>query len=148
MKIRPIDENDIIECSKLYFEVFSGPPWNEAWKIERAKSRLIHFYRSQGFIGLLAQSDKEIAGFIAGNTEPFRLNDLYYLREMCVKPDLQRSGIGRKLYLKLEKTLIEKRIGSIYLTTHRNIPASLFYQKMGFKIGEEMRFFSKGLNQK
>jgi len=62
---------------------------------------------------------------------------------MCIRSGLQRSGIGSKLFSELENTLIEKQIKSIYLTTQHNIPASQFYQKMGFKISAEMRFFSK-----
>jgi ribosomal protein S18 acetylase RimI-like enzyme len=143
MNIRTISENDITECSKLYIKVFSGDPWNETWKMEKAQARLTNFFKSQGFIGLLAESDKKILGFITGNSEPFRLNDMFYLREMCIKPDLQRSGIGIKLYCELEKILTEKKIWSVYLITQRNIPASQFYQKMGFTISEEMAFFSK-----
>lgn len=99
--------------------------------------------KSQGFVGFLAESDKEILGFVAGNSEPFRLYDIFYLREMCIKSALQRNGIGRKLYSELEIKLIEKGVRSIYLTTKYNIPASQFYQKNGFKISAEMRFFSK-----
>jgi ribosomal protein S18 acetylase RimI-like enzyme len=143
MKIRSIEEMDLFDCSRLYVQVFSEKPWNEAWKIERVESRLLHFFKSQGFIGFLAETDKEIIGFIAGNSEPFRLYDIFYLREMCTKPELQRSGIGTKLYSELEKELIEKQIKSIYLATQHNIPASLFYQKIGFEISKAMSFFSK-----
>lgn len=143
MKIRNVDEDDIIGCSKLYIKVFSEKPWVEVWEIERVESRLLHFFNSQGFAGFIAESDNEILGFVAGNSEPFRLYNIFYLREMCIKSELQRSGIGRKLYTELENKLLNKDIRSIYLTTRHNIPASRFYQKMGFKISEEIRFFSK-----
>jgi aminoglycoside 6'-N-acetyltransferase I len=143
MIIRNIDENDIIGCSNLYIKVFAETPWNEVWEIDRVESMLSHFFKSQGFIGFLAESDKEIIGFVAGNSEPFRLYDIFYLREMCIRPGFQRSGIGSKLFSELENTLVEKQIKSIFLTTQHNIPASQFYQKVGFKISEEMRFFSK-----
>jgi ribosomal protein S18 acetylase RimI-like enzyme len=146
MIIRNINENDIFECSKLYIKVFAEKPWNEVWEINRVECRLSHFFNSQGFAGFLAESDKEIVGFIVGNSEPFRLYDIFYLREMCIKTELQRNGIGRKLFSELENKLIEKDIKSIYLTTQHNIPASQFYQKVGFKISEEMRFFSKRIN--
>jgi ribosomal protein S18 acetylase RimI-like enzyme len=148
MVIRTIGENDISGCANLYIKVFSAEPWNEIWEIERVESRLLHFLNSQGFVGLLAESDNEITGFVAGNSEPFRLHDIFYLREMCIKAELQRSGIGKNLYSELEKKLIEKDIRSIYLTTQHNIPASQFYQKVGFKISEEIRFFSKRITLK
>lgn len=69
-------------------------------EVDRAESRLLHFFNFQGFVSLLAESENEILGFVAGNSEPFRLYDIFYLREICIKSELQRSGIGRMLYTK------------------------------------------------
>jgi len=79
MIIRNIDENDIIGCSNLYIKVFSEKPWNEVWEIDRVETRLLHFFKSQGFIGFLAESDEEILGFVAGNRRAFELKSAFNL---------------------------------------------------------------------
>ena len=127
---------------KLYSQVFSGPPWSEEWSKEKANKRLSHFYRSEGFVGLLAENDG-INGFVLGNTEPFLDSAWFYLREMCVCPNLQGQGIGSKLLYELNCLLANKAVRNIYLATDRNIPAAKFYQSNGFSQEEKMGFYYK-----
>lgn len=61
---------------------------------------------------------------------------------MCIKPELQRSGIGTKQYSELEKELIEKQIRSIYFANNTTFQLPCFIRK-GFKRSEEMSFFQK-----
>ncbi len=117
-------------------------PWNESWDIVSAKERLHHFYESKGFIGILAERDG-IVGFALGNSEPFYFGNMFYLREMCILKDLQQQGLGKKLYLALERELSLAKIHSIYLTTNRATVASSFYMSNGFKASEKMGFYAK-----
>jgi len=142
MKIRKIEFDDIETCAKLFANVFSLSPWNESWDIVSAKERLHHFYESKGFIGILAERDG-IVGFALGNSEPFYFGNMFYLREMCILKDLQQQGLGKKLYLALERELSLAKIHSIYLTTNRATVASSFYMSNGFKASEKMGFYAK-----
>ena len=146
MNIRKIIDSDLDECSKIYLDVFSNPPWNEKWNLEIIGLRLSHFYGSKGFIGLLAESEGSVLGFVLGNTEPFYFGQVLYLREMCVQQNQQRKGIGARLYCALEPILIENKVASVYLTTRTNTPASQFYHDLGFSIEKQMGFFTKELN--
>ncbi len=142
MKIRKIELDDISLCAQLFSQVFSSSPWNESWNKESAGKRLLHFYESKGFIGILAERDG-IVGFALGNSEPFYFGNMFYLREMCIVNDLQQQGLGKKLYLALERELSLAKIHSIYLTTHRETLASNFYVNNGFKASEKMGFYAK-----
>lgn len=151
MSIRPIQESDLKACARLYAEVFSSAPWNEAWSEELAFERLIHFYHSKGFVGVLAKSEEvtnSVSGFVLGNTEPFYYGTLFYLREMCTKPNQQNKGVGAKLLSALETGLHDQEVKSIYLATEREIPAASFYQKHEFKLSEEMGFYAKRIEMK
>lgn len=55
MKFRVIQEADIDACASLFAQVFSSAPWNEGWDDDFAFDRLFHFYKSKGFIGVLAE---------------------------------------------------------------------------------------------
>ena len=36
MTIRDLQPADVAACAKLFMEVFSSPPWNEAWTLDSA----------------------------------------------------------------------------------------------------------------
>ncbi|MFT5593789.1 MAG: aminoglycoside 6'-N-acetyltransferase I [Oceanicoccus sp.] len=142
MIFRNIEEKDIEACAVLFSNVFSSEPWNEPWTKHLARERLMHFYESKGFIGVLAESDG-VNGFVLGNTEPFYFGSMFYLREMCIQTDLQKQGVGSNMFYALEKALSIDNVHSIYLTTEREIPAAEFYKKKGFKYSEKMGFYAK-----
>lgn len=145
MIFRKILKEDIETCSELFAQVFSSAPWNEPWDINSAHERLLHFYQSKGFIGIVAEHNG-IAGFALGNTEPFHFGSLFYLREMCTHTNLQSKGIGSDILHALEQELSLNKVNSIYLTTEREIPAADFYTKKGFKYSDKMGFYAKRTN--
>lgn len=142
MHVRRIESTDLEGFARLYAAVFSAEPWSEAWTEESALARLVHFYESSGFIGILAEGDG-ITCFALGNTEPFYFGALFYLREMCVDNGLQSRGIGSRVYLTLEEQLRSVQVRGVYLTTERAIPAARFYLGKGFSCNETMGFYSK-----
>lgn len=145
MKLRRIQEADIDSCAILFTQVFSSKPWNEEWNKDLALERLLHFYQSKGFIGIIAEQES-IIGFVLGNTEPFYFGSMFYLREMCTRTNLQNQGAGKKILEALEEELHTEGIQRIYLTTERTIPASSFYQKNGFNYSDKMGFYAKSID--
>lgn len=144
MIIRTIKSQDLINCARLYADVFACKPWNEPWSVDAALDRLRHFYGSSGFVGLLAEQD-DLVGFALGNTEPFHTGSLFYLREMCIATKQQGQGFGPRVYRALEDELHSRGLQSIYLTTERDIPAAQFYLNNGFSYVEKMGFYAKRL---
>lgn len=143
--LRCIQEEDIERCAVLFTQVFSSHPWSEPWNNNFAKERLLHFYKSTGFVGVLAEQD-DFLGFALGNTEPFYSGPIFYLREMCVQAELHNRGVGHQLLQFLQKKLSEQKVGGMYITTQKNIPAASFYQKNGFSYSEDMGFYAKSLS--
>jgi len=140
--IRSIQENDLHACAALFSEVFSSEPWNERWDESHALERLAHFYKSLGFFGVLAE-EGSIIGFTLGNIEPFNGSSIFYLREMCVKTNLQNQGIGGNILKALEEELSLHDVQSIYLGTRKSTPAAKFYEKSGFNYSDEDVLYEK-----
>lgn len=145
MIIRNIQRTDLESCAALYAGVFSSPPWSEPWTTQAALERLVHFYDSKGFAGVLAGGD-DLRGFALGNIEPFHTENLFYLREMCIARKHQSQGIGSQIYGVLEGELYLRKVEQVYLATGRGIPAAKFYSTIGFTCDEEMGFYSKHVN--
>lgn len=145
MILRSIQETDIEACATLFTQVFSSEPWNEEWNKGFALERLLHFFQSKGFIGVLAEQEG-LVGFALGNTEPFYFGSMFYLREMCTQTNLQNQGVGSKVLGALEEELRSEGVQRIYLTTERATPASGFYQKNGFNYSDKMGFYAKRVN--
>ena len=147
MNLRSIKINDLESCAGVFAHVFSSEPWCEPWTSEGAYIRLHHFFESKGFYGVLAEDNfGRVVGFVLGNKEPFCDGELYYLREMCVDKDLQKSGIGARLIKFLEEGLISHGVIGAYLATAKGFPAANFYQKNEYGISEGMVFYNKRLS--
>ena len=142
MILRSIQEKDIEACAALYAQVFSSEPWDENWSEGAARERLLHFYHSNGFCGVLAEQDG-VVGFSLGNIEPFYSGSIFYLREMCRKANMSKMGVGHKVLAELERELLHQEVQDVYLITDRAIPASDFYQKNGFNHSDQMGFYAK-----
>lgn len=149
MRPRNVTKPDLTTCAKLYTQVFSSDPWNEAWTEEVAYERLVHFYESKGFVGVLAEEteSKTLLGFALGNIEPFYDGALFYLREMCTQTQSQNKGIGKAVLQALETELQMHNVQSIYLATDKAIPAAQFYQKRGFDYADDMGFYMKRIGK-
>ena len=145
MESREINKKDLEKCAEIFSQTFSAAPWKENWVKETALERISHFYDSKGFCGVVAEED-EILGFVLGNIEPYYSGAIFYLREMCIDPEHQNSGIGNILLTTIEKILKSKGVVSIYLLTEHDIPAARFYIKRGFKEDENTGSFSKTIS--
>lgn len=138
MKFEPIDFSHLKGCSNLFVEVFNGSPWHESWSFETASKRLGNCYSTPGFYGIVAIEENKVSGFALGFAEFSYEGQYFYLKEMCVQPNKQRSGIGTKIVDALYRGLDDKDISMIYLLTMRDSSAADFYQKCGFSYSSKM----------
>ncbi|NEQ47219.1 MAG: GNAT family N-acetyltransferase [Leptolyngbya sp. SIOISBB] len=109
MKFEPIDSSHLKGCSNLFVEVFNGSPWHESWSFETASKRLEDCYATPGFYGIVAIEEDKVSGFALGFAEVSYEGQHFYLKEMCVCPNRQRSGIGTKIIETLYSSLVDKR---------------------------------------
>lgn len=143
MEFRQFVESDLLNCTETFIEVFNAAPWNDEWVVENAQHYLFNFYRTPGFLGMLAIENKEIVGFIFGIHRIWWSGDEFYVNEMCVKPNQQNNGIGKALLSHLMEEIKGSSISNISLLTDRGIPAEAFYKKNGFEEIERLVFLSK-----
>jgi aminoglycoside 6'-N-acetyltransferase I len=143
MIIRQCISSDLKECTDLFINVFNKEPWNDNWTQEYAEQYLNDYVSTPGFFGVIAEERSKIKGFIFGIRKKWWSGDEYFINEMCVAIETQRSGIGTCLLNYLENKLQDEQINRITLLTNKGIPAEGFYKKNGFTEIDRLIFLSK-----
>jgi aminoglycoside 6'-N-acetyltransferase I len=123
-------------CAELMVAAFNAEPWNDSYTHDTAKRQLAWHLRVPGFLGSVSVSDGIVA-FAVGYREPMDEGDVFHLSIFCVRPDVQRTGIGTRLLQTLEGSLREAGVGTVYLGTYKGTPAEAFYRKHGYTVSDE-----------
>ena len=143
-RIEALTADRLDECANLLVTTFNVEPWNDSYTHDTAKAQLAWHLRVPGFLGLVSVNDG-IHAFAVGYREPMDEGDVYHLSIFCVKPDVQRTGVGTRLLRTLEERLREAGVGTVYLGTHRGTPAEAFYAKHGYRASAEEIEMSRDL---
>ena len=138
MTIRDLQPTDVATCAQLFTEVFSSPPWNEAWTLESARRRLADCAATPHFMGVLAEDEGAVAGFAFGNLQHYMEEKHYYLLELCVDTRRQRQGVGGAIVTALTARIEAAGASRIYTLTARDTAAQKFYGKAGFYVSPKM----------
>ncbi|HUG93539.1 MAG TPA: ribosomal protein S18-alanine N-acetyltransferase [Planctomycetaceae bacterium] len=86
--------------------------------------------RQRNCIGMVAEHDHEIVGFMVYELHKSRLRILNF----AVRPDCRRHGIGRQMIQRLVDKLSQQRRQEIVLhVRERNLAAQLFFRGQGFR---------------
>lgn len=144
MEIVQVNNSDIHSHADLLVDVFSQEPWSETWELENAHDRLLCYKNTPYFLGLSAIENGELIGFIFGNFEPYQKSSQFIIKEMCVKTENQRKGVGKKLICELNKLLKLNNVSASYLLTRKGSPAELFYLNSGYSLSESMGLYFNG----
>ncbi|WP_438315607.1 GNAT family N-acetyltransferase [Sporosarcina sp. FA9] len=143
MDIRLFEENDLLKCTRLFINVFNEEPWNDNWSEGVAKQYLLDYTNTPGFMGILAVKEEVIIGFIFGAHKVWWSGNEFFINEMCVSTEIQKTGIGSILLNYLLKKLDSEKVSNLSLLTDRGIPAEAFYKKNGFMEIERLMFLSR-----
>ncbi len=119
-------------CARLYRDAFNAPPWDTKWTLAGARRHLREVFETPAFVGFAVLRDGAPIAFAIGNGEHWSNFRTFCLKEMCVRPDLQRQGIGTRLLHHLEAALKRRGRGGLYLLTLKNTPAARFYRRHGY----------------
>jgi aminoglycoside 6'-N-acetyltransferase I len=144
-EIQIFTEQHLNECAFLLIEVFNSEPWNENWNFEKAKLLLSQILNTPGCLGLVLQQQNIILGFVIGYCEQRDKGKNFFLKEMCVRSNQQRQGIGTKLIQKLTYRLNQAGVNFIYLLTMKDEYTEEFYLKNGFQSSLRMIIMTKNL---
>lgn len=92
--------------------------------------------RRRNCIGMVAEADDQIVGFIIYELNKFKLSILNF----AVHPDFQRRGVASQMTSKLIGKLSTQRRTKILMTVREsNLAAQLFLRSIGFKATEVQR---------
>ncbi|MCF6461988.1 hypothetical protein C3E89_01160 [Clostridium sp. Cult1] len=130
--VRSISIEDIEICARIFIDAYSKEPWNESYDLEKVKKFLTKFTSSNIYIGWVILEKGQIVGFIVGVIMPYLERDYFRIEDICVRPDMQRKGIGGEFLKRIAFELRNKNIDSIILNTIKDFPTYKFYLINGF----------------
>lgn len=120
------DMPEILEIEKQSFEF----PWCE--------EDFIRCLRQRNCIGMVAERDERIVGFMIYELHKTRLHILNF----AVNPEFRRRGIGAQMVDKLVGKLSHQRRTRILLEVREtNLEAQLFFRSSGFRAVSVLRDF-------
>lgn len=128
--VRPYAEQDFAGLEALWDEVFpSDPPWN------RARVAIPEKMAFQPDLLLIAIDQRKIIGSVMAGYDGHR----GWLYSVAVKPDYQRSGIGRRLVHEAEHRLEALGCTKINLQVRSTNEAVIgFYRRLGYAIEDRV----------
>ena len=139
MKIRKATKKDIKEIVDLFIEESSKKPYNEKWAKGKALKEVKEFLEDELYVAVI---EKKIIGFIASNIN----NDdrkKAYIRELWLRPEHYRKGIGRQLVKLIEGLYKKKGVKLIRLVTKKKAQAFKFYKKIKYNQSKELVFMER-----
>ncbi|PTY07429.1 N-acetyltransferase [Opitutaceae bacterium EW11] len=139
-EITPADQNAV---AKLIRAAFASPPTNENWTEEHAREMLLEWMHFAGFLGYVALEGPTIVGVLIGRLERWEAKRFFHLKELCVWPERQHTGIGSALLGHLERQLQQRNVAKLYVQTTRESTAHGFYRSCGFVTTEQLIVLSK-----
>jgi GNAT superfamily N-acetyltransferase len=136
---------DLEVCVEMFVHTFAQAPWSEAWPPELVRARLDQILQTPGCYGVIYESKRGIEAFALGICEPWHEGCHFYLKEMCVRHDVQRQGVGSTLMHDLCTQVRALGASRVYLLTAREGMAEAFYQKLGFYTSPKMILMAQRL---
>lgn len=105
-------------------------------KVPWTEDEFLKALRRRNCIGMVAEADDQILGFIIYELNKFKLSILNF----AVHPDYQRRGVASQMTSKLIGKLSTQRRTKISMTVREsNLAAQLFLRSIGFKAIEVLR---------
>jgi len=121
VQIRWLIRRDMPAVLKIEAECFEFP-WTE--------EDFLCCLRQRNCIGMVAEVDEEVVGFMIYELQKSRLRVLNF----AVAPIFRRSGIGSRMIARLVEKLSQQRRKEIVLEVREtNLPAQLFFRHQGFR---------------
>lgn len=100
--------------------------YGDSWTDEDFLSCL----RQRNCIGMVAEHDQQIVGFMIYELHKSRLHILNF----AVDPELRRQGVGTQMVLRLVDKLSQQRRNEILIEVReRDLDTQLFFKKQGFR---------------
>ena len=132
MTIKPITDNDLEPCAKMYVQAYNQAPWNYHWELDDAIKYLREYTVSGQFKGFIVWDNEVLAGAMFAHTKTWWTGEQLYIDELFIDPGLQKKGYGKMLINYAEQYAAEQGLSTITLMTHKFMPAMKFYENIDF----------------
>jgi [ribosomal protein S18]-alanine N-acetyltransferase len=111
---------------------------NRSFEFPWSEDDFIRCLRQRNCIGMVAEYDERVVGFMIYELHKNRLHILNF----AVRPEFRRQGIGRSMIRKLVGKLSQQRRNRIMLEIREtNLDAQLFFRHAGFRAISVLRDF-------
>lgn len=117
------DMPEVLRLEGICFEF----PWSE--------DDFLKCLRQRNCIGMVAERDDKIVGFMIYELHPNRLG----IENLAVAPSVHRTGVGRSMVEKLTGELSERRSSIMVVVRDKNLEGQLFFKNMGFRAVSVLR---------
>ncbi len=146
MKIRKINGDDLISCSKILEDAYGRDPYNEIFKDSTALEYINGKYKNCGENSFVATDDNGlVVAFIFLNISSWSDGLQAILEEIAVTPSLQGAGIGRKLMSYTHDYLNSLGAKSVMLWAKNNERLLNFYKGHGYSLADDFVVMFKNL---
>ena len=106
-------------------------------------AHLLKLLNGSVFIAIVAFSENEVVGGLTAYESPMAYSESseIMLYDMAVKPEYQRTGIGKELIENLKEYCVQNKIETFFVMAHEeDIHALEFYHAMGGKSEKVVNF--------
>lgn len=111
---------------------------NQSFEFPWSEEEFIRCLRQRNCIGMVAEHDEQVVGFMIYELHKNRLHILNF----AVDPNARRTGVGRAMVDKLIGKLSHDRRNRIMLEVREtNLDAQLFFRNLGFRAISVLRDF-------
>jgi ribosomal protein S18 acetylase RimI-like enzyme len=141
MKIRKATMKDLKEITGILMKESSKKPYNEKYNFKTALKEVRDMFKQDIYI---AENEDETIGFISSNITPDNKKKAY-IRELWLKSEYQRKGIGKSLVKFIEKMYKNKGVKIIRIVVKRNAGAFNFYKKIKYNENKSFVYMEKKL---
>jgi len=129
VQIRWLIRRDMPEVLRIEQESFEFP-WTE--------EDFLCCLRQRNCIGMVAERDHQIVGFMIYELHKSRLNILNF----CVAPEYRRQSVGTQMIVRLIDKLSQQRRKEILLEVReRNLDAQMFFKTQAFRAVKVLRSY-------
>lgn len=131
--VRRLEPTDLERGARLFARVFASEPWNEPWTAQTAGERLGEVMGTPGYLGFVCEREGEPVALVAGCVARQARGNIFYVHEMCVRPQDQGKGLGGRLLDVLHEELDALGVGRVVLLTMSGGSAESFYRRHGYE---------------
>ena len=144
VSIVPFTPAHLDAAAQVYVTVFNAAPWHDRWTPPTARRRLAETLATAHALGFVLL-DGALVGFVLGHAASWFDGTHFDLKELCIRADQQRRGLGTRLLRHLEGVLREQGVARVYLLTAGEGPAAAFYATQGYSVSPRMRMMAHRL---